>query len=213
MIKTLYQLNEAISNGLAWRKKELSSLRILATSLKRDHEKAAIRRSAIPIMYSHWEGFVKDIATCYLEYVSRQRLKCSDVSTNLLALACRATIKEAGASERPVIHTQLVDFLVLNQQADLRIPYQDAVQTRSNLNSSVLQDILWVTGMNYSTFYRTKEILIDGSLLANRNLIAHGKGIEVDEPTYIQLHVLVVDLLDGFATDIENAATAGIYRR
>jgi hypothetical protein len=213
MIKTLYQLNAALTEGLAWRKKELANLKVLATTLKRDHERAAVRRAAVPIMYSHWEGYVKDGATAYLEFIARQRLKCFEVSTNLLALACRSSIKEAGASERPYVHTQLVDFLVLQETEDLRIPYRDAIQTRSNLNSAVLQDVLWVAGLDYSALYQTKAMLIDGSLLASRNQIAHGKGVQIDEVSYMQLHDLVVELLDGFATDVENAAISSRYRR
>jgi hypothetical protein len=213
MIRTQYQLNEALTRALAWRKHELSNLKLLATTLKREHERSAVRRAALPIIYSHWEGFIKEAATAYLEYVSRRGLKCREVQTNLLALACRGAIRESAASERPHIHSQLIDYLLLNENDPIRIPYADVINTRSNLSSEVLQDILWVIGIEYSDTYRTKAPLIDGSLLATRNEIAHGRGKQVDEESFLQLHGLVVELLDVFAADIENAAVMEGFRR
>jgi hypothetical protein len=213
VIRTAYQLSEALTKSLAWRKHELSNLRLLHATLNRDHQRAALRRASLPIVYAHWEGFVKTAATHYLEFVSRQGLKCREVQTNMLALACRGTIREAAVSDRPHIHTQLIDFLVLNEEDPLRLPFKDVINTRSNLNSEVLQDILWVIGIAYGPTYRTKELLIDGSLLSIRNDIAHGRGREVDEVTYHQLHDLVLELIDAFHTDVENAAYTGGYRR
>jgi hypothetical protein len=61
--------------------------------------------------------------------------------------------------------------------------------------------------------YALKFALIDGSLLKNRNDIAHGDEVEVDDPTYTQLHGLVVELLNLTTTAIENAAAQKTYLR
>lgn len=213
MIRTLYQLSEELDNSLAWRKRELSNLKLLESASKRDFERATVRRAGLPLIYAHWEGFVKEAATAYLEFISRQGLKCREVQTSILALACRDAIKESAASDRPHIHSQLIDYLLLNQQDPLRIPYKGVVNTRSNLNSEVLRDIHWMIGVPYLSDFQTKELLIDGSLLAKRNAVAHGRGDPVDEDTFRELHALVVELLNLFRNAVENAASSALYRR
>jgi hypothetical protein len=58
-IRSVLELSEALDEASAWRKKELSTLRILIATRGRAHEQAALRRAAVPILYAHWEGFAK----------------------------------------------------------------------------------------------------------------------------------------------------------
>jgi hypothetical protein len=91
--------------------------------------------------------------------------------------------------------------------------FQRNVSAESNLNSEVLKNILEEIGLVCEPTYALKFTLIDGSLLKNRNDIAHGDEVEVDDPTYTQLHGLVVELLNLTTTAIENAAAQKTYLR
>ena len=95
-IRSVYELSEAMRSALSWRRKELEILKMLIKKHKRKHERyVALHRAAVPVLYAHWEGFVKQAATFYLELVSRQWLKLSELSSNFVTIACRSHFKNA----------------------------------------------------------------------------------------------------------------------
>jgi hypothetical protein len=213
VIRTLDDLNTKLDDALAWRKKELSAL-YLTVARSRAHEAAILRRAAVPILYAHWEGFTKQAASFYLELVSRRRLTYRQLKTNFVAIACRKTLKEAAASERIDIHGQFVNFLLLNQDERARIPFEKTIDSKGNLNSAVLREIIFALGVPYNIHWTGKELLIDGSLLKMRNDIAHGKRVEVDQDSFEQLYRLIMDgILDQLRDTIENAAAIEGYLR
>jgi CRISPR/Cas system CSM-associated protein Csm2 small subunit len=168
----------------------------------------------VPILYAHWEGFTKHAASLYLEFVSRRRLTYRQLRTNFVAIACRQALKEVAASERIDIHGQLVDFLLLNQDERAKIPFEKVIDSKGNLNSTVLREIIFALGVPYSIQWTAKELLIDGSLLKMRNDIAHGRRVEVDQASFEQLYRLLMDgILDQLRDTIENSAAVQGYRR
>ena len=76
-IKNLTDLGEKIDNELAWRKKELTSIKVDVESsqIKEKSEQSRAIRSGIAMLYAHWEGAIKSIAEFYLIYVSGLNLK------------------------------------------------------------------------------------------------------------------------------------------
>ena len=210
-IRSLLELNDVISRELSWRKKELATLSILVQK-RRQHERAVLLRTAVPILYAHWEGFVKNTASYYLQYVSRRKLKYSDLQSNFIALACKAALLESLQSNKIILLRQVVEFLMLNQMETSKIPYINVIDTESNLNSAVFINILHQIGLSYDNFYITKELSIDGSLLKKRNAIVHGENLEVTEREFSELSQLVLDLLEYFRSQIENAASTGLFK-
>ena len=57
--------------------------------------------------------------------------------------------------------------------------------------------------------YLSKEQIIEERLIKNRHSIAHGRGVNIDQEDYDDLHVLVVELLDLFRDDLENSGRKG----
>jgi len=207
------ELNNALNKALAWRKKEISNLHLLIQDCPREHQKKVLRRSGIMIYYAHWEGFTKQAANFYLEMVSRQKLLYKDLKTCFVAIACRSKIRDAAASKQTDIHTKLIEFITFSQDETAKIPFDDIIDTESNLNTKVLQNLLFTIGLDLNDYWKTKFCLIDGSLLKTRNEIAHGENVEVDEATYTQCHDLVVDFLYYLKDVIENAAVTESYKR
>jgi hypothetical protein len=192
-------------------------------------------RSGTAILYAHWEGFVKNAATSYVEFVARQNLKYSELAPNFLALAVKKQLNEAQGSHRAVIFTKVVDFLItgleskcLNQRYEptgqapagispqgagnepKEIQWDDAIKTQSNLSSEVLKDIICILGLDYS-LYETKEKIIDETLLRSRNEIAHGQYLLIGFDQYMELHHEIISLMDLFRDQIENAAISKYY--
>ncbi|MEO1802072.1 MAG: MAE_28990/MAE_18760 family HEPN-like nuclease, partial [Cyanobacteria bacterium J06629_2] len=69
-----------------------------------------------------------------------------------------------------------------------------------------------ILGIDFSS-YSTKSVLIDTKLLKARNEIAHGEYSTSDRDEYLELHVEVINMLDLFSNDIQNAAITKDYLR
>lgn len=61
--------------------------------------------------------------------------------------------------------------------------------------------------------YSTKKAVIDDKLLFYRNRIAHGERVELEVSDYDIMQATVLELVDSFRNDIENAALTKKYQR
>ena len=91
------------------------------------------------------------------------------------------------------------------------MPASAGVNTKANLKSEVLQEIMMSLGLDYSRL-STKEKLIDEKLLANRNRIAHGQYLNVAYAEYLELHVEVLGMMQEIFDQIDERASRGAYR-
>jgi hypothetical protein len=213
-IHTVEQLDDALSEAIVWRKKELASLRALVQSRRLSHSKLnCLIRSGIAILYAHWEGFIKEAGTSYLEFVSTQRLKYKELAPNFIALAMKKQLDQAKQTTQATVYVEVVEFLLsdLSQRSHISCDSK-SIETHSNLSSKVLENIMCTLGLDYSIF-RTKEKLIDQKLLKKRNNIAHGKYLTVDESEFIEIYEEVINMMELFRNQIINSAFMGKYKR
>lgn len=211
-IRTLSNLQDAVDAEMAWRKHELSAVRANVDSARKFAKETAIR-AGIALLYAHWEGGIKNIATYYLEYVAMQGLSYGQLKPNFLAISIKNDMTSFEESKKATIHTTVVSN-VLNMQTDKsRIPVEGVIKTASNLNSVVFTEIMATIGLD-DVQYQSAYKLIDEVLLGKRNVIAHGERLEsisMDEQRYFEIHDKVLSLLIQFATQITNAATQKSY--
>ena len=210
-IPSLYHLNDFLDTQLSWRKKELTTLK-LAVGNARTSSLNTLLRAAVCLLYSHWEGFIKEAATGYICFVALQGLKFRDVTPNLVALGLRAEIQNAGRSNLSTLHTDLTQKMMGSQDEPFRPNWDEAINTESNLNSKVLREVLCAVGVNNAE-YISKGPIIDERLVMNRNSIAHGQGVVIGRDDYDDLHDMILQMLDLFRNDVENAAVLGSYKR
>lgn len=208
-IRTLTQLIDKLDEEIAWRKKELIYIKTLAEKNRYKSTSDALLRSGITILYAHWEGFIKSAATLYLEFVARQNLKYDELTANFLAVAIKKKLSEAHETYKAIVFTKVAEFFVSGLSEKCSIQWEETIKT-SNLNSDILRDITCMLGLDYSK-YETKEKEIDESLLRSRNEIAHGKYLLIDFDQYIKLHYEMINLMDLFKSQIENAAASKAY--
>ena len=211
-IRTREELVNAIDADFSWRKKELSVLlSMIHGSRGQSPAMEALLRCAVPILYAHWEGFVKLAACSYLEYVGRKQVPYGELSKAFAAWALRSEIRKIGSTQRVSNLLPAVDLLVDRLSEPSQLPWRGGVET-SNLNSEVFRDIVLSLGLDYSP-YESREKLIDGTLLHYRNNIAHGRGMILDAGRYLDLQREIVGLMEDFRTQIENAALLGHFSR
>ncbi len=211
-IRTVEQLTDILNEDFAWRKKELSQVKSQVESKNVSEQKHKLfLRSGICILYAHWEGFVKLASNSYLEYVSMQRLSYNQLANNFVALAMKEKLKEVQDTNKPSLYIPVCDFFLFELKERSSLP-KDVISTASNLSSGILKEITLILGLDFS-FYSTKSKLIDEKLLKSRNEIAHGQYLLIDRQEYLELHQEVINLLEIFRNQIENACINKNYLR
>ena len=207
-IRTEDEFQDAVDSETAWRKKELSSISSnIATSKK------AIR-AGIALLYAHWEGLIKNLATYYLCYVSFQNCRYDELKCNFMALSINKEIKLFKESKKASIHNQVVNKIRTEGSYKAKIPYEDVIKTGSNLNSEVFIEIMETIGLDYAE-YEPSFVMIDEVLLKMRNEIAHGErleSIDLDEKRFKEIYDVVTDLMNKFVAQITNAVYLKEYK-
>lgn len=203
-IRTKEELQDNLAADLAWRKKELSNLHNDVKTASPKKLPTAIRCSVV-LLYAHWEGFIKNAAEYYLIYIKFQKLNLNEVNSNILALSLKQKIKEFNATNKATYHVQFVDYFKNKLTERATFSETDSIRTGSNLNSTILEEILATVGIDF-TPYELKSNLIDSQLLNYRNSIAHGNYLPVDKDEYEIMHIEILSMLDRLSTDISNAS-------
>ena len=209
-IKTINQLQNCLDNDLSWRIKEIASLKILVRTSEWMNKNTAVR-AAIPLLYGHWEGFIKNASINYLEFINGQMLTYRELKSCFVVFGLKKKINELVASKNSEISIASLDFIrsEMNERANLKI--ESAIRTEFNLSSKVFANIACSIGINISR-YEGKFNLIDKRLLHRRNNIAHGEYMDIDSNGFRDLADEVISLLRAFKTDIENAVSLEKYK-
>lgn len=208
-IRSKEEFIDQLDTELSWRKKELTFLKGNIKANSSNYK--TFLRSGILLLYAHWEGFIKSSCEFYLSFVKHQKLPYKELRENFIALGLRNKLLEFEQTNKATIHNQMIDFVLnrLGQRAN--IPSENIINTGSNLNSSILCEILSSIGLDYSS-YELKNNLIDSVLLKNRNSIAHGQFVELDDVEFNELHNEIIWMMDDIKTKLSNAAVLEEYR-
>jgi hypothetical protein len=213
-IRSEAELLEYLDTNLKIRKRELTTYKFIVSETNREHEKAVLMRAAIPLIYAHWEGFIKEASTAYLELVSNRKPLLKDLTTNFIAASIRDMLRSTAKTKRIKSYDELVRFVFENYNKHVSFDPGSLVEVEnSNINSDVLQNIMNTVGLEFSGYWETKIQVIDQKLLKHRNEIAHGELVKVNEGLYNDLHTFVVDSLNMYKTLILNAATVSGYKK
>ena len=209
-IQTPLDLQQAMADEFAWRKKELHGIKSLVVANEHTRNLDLHIRSGVTMLYAHWEGFIKEIGGLYLEFVGVRRLKHDQLSQSFLAIAIGRLLRNA-ADGRIESSLAIVRFFQNEMGNRSDLPWKAGIDTKSNLNSAIFREIINSFGLDYSLF-ETKENLLDEKLLRNRNQIAHGKRLLVDFDEYLTIHDEVFAIMQTFYNLVENSAITGGYR-
>ena len=209
-IKTIEQLQNTLDREFSWRLKEIANLKIVVRTSGMMSKNTAVR-AAIPLLYGHWEGFIKNSSTFYLEFVNGQSLTYSELKTCFVVFGVKRKINDLIASKNSNVSITTLNFLreELDERAKLKI--ESAIRTEFNLSSKVFSNIASSIGLSTSN-YESRYHLIDESLLNRRNHIAHGEYLEVDSEGFRDLADQILILLRLYKTDIENAVSLEEYK-
>lgn len=206
---TYDQLTNLIGEDFAWRRKELKIINDYIPEKPSPKQSASLRFS-VPILYAHWEGFVKKSTEIYLEYVARKYLKHNELKPQFIALSLS---KKLGNLEIKNIEekSKTVEFLINELDKNSNILTTNVIQTKSNLKYNIFREILFIIGVSESKFSGYESLIND--LVDARNNIAHGDYLRVDFKTYQIMFIEVQEIMESLKTEIENSALVEGYKQ
>jgi hypothetical protein len=201
-------LHTFLDGDLVWRRRELTTLVGLAQTADAA-SKAAILRSSVPILYAHWEGFGKNCAVKYLEFVSFRSKSYAELSPSFIYLAMSPTLGKIANSPASVAIPMLQDALKFQEKKN-RDKHKSRLNTKSNLRYDVLEDMLTICGLDPSPF-KNYASFIDKELCDPRNSIAHGEDVCPDLELLKRRRNTAFEIMTALQTSVVNAATNKSY--
>ena len=210
-IRTAEDFQSKLDDDFAWRRKELT---VIYTNVKASKplQVSTNIRIGVVMLYAHWEGFIKNAAELYLIFVACKKLKLNQLSSNMIAVSLKYKLKEFEETNKNTVHTQFIDFLLGSLDIRAQIPTDNVIKTQSNLNYSILKEILSTIGVDYQP-YELKEKYIDSQLLNLRNSVAHGQDPEIDEAGFHELYTEITNLMTSIKNEIGNNASTFRYQK
>lgn len=206
-IRTIDELQDYIDKEYSWRRKELTAIKSNIFE-SRSFAKNTALRSGIALLYAHWEGMIKNVATAYLSYVSAQKLYYRDLKNNFWSIVLKNNLEAFDDTRKSSKHNRIIrDIRSMGDQKST-IPYEDIIKTKSNLNSSIFKEIMETIGLDYSQ-YEGNFKLLDEVLLKMRNEIAHGEKpeyMDLDEERFNEIYDKIINMMNMFNIQIVNAA-------
>ena len=213
-MRSIVELSEKIEFNIAWRKKELTALKLQISKETSDF-KSFLLRAGITFAYAHWEGFIKFSSSAYLEFIceriNRKKIAFSKLKPKFQALWISREIKQKFPEE---IHfksmVDLIEEFITNLENHIGINHENIIKTESNLSSKIFKEITQLLRLNYKLF-ETKEKLIDEKLLKKRNDIAHGEFRIIEQMDYEEIHNEVISMINKFQDEIINNAISETF--
>lgn len=195
---------------LIWRRKELSDLKA-AIKTADEEAKSPLLRALIAMSYAHWEGYVRNCANRYFEYLTLKRRRFDEferqVYINSVLVRLDALHKGRVSVES---RCELVNEILEGTGKRFSYVHPDLIDTRSNLSTDVVKDICRICGVD-ATHFDDNRTFIDVILLKRRNAIAHGQveWIRADEIDDLVTRILA--LMAYFRTLLENKVYTKAY--
>ncbi len=210
-IRSAYEMQDFMDKEHSWRIKEISTLKSEVRSSGHLKTETVIRAS-IPLLYAHWEGFIKNGSEAYLNYVTNQRLKYDELKPCFMIHGVKRRLNELTQSNQTKKNIDIIRFLMDETDTRATLSYRGIIDTESNLDSRVFENIASSIGIDTSQ-YETKYNFIDKSLLDRRNRIAHGEYLDVNQNDFLVLSDELLEILRQFKNDIENSTALDKYTK
>jgi len=208
--RTPSEFSDFLDEEFAWRLKEIADIKSAIKGVELTSQKSIIR-AGVPILYAHWEGFVKICSETLVNYIDRQGIILRRLRPCYIVFGVKKLISELQNSNNALNNIEVVNFFLNNLDSRADLSVSGELSTGSNLSSIVFERIATSIGVDAGR-YETKYVLIDTSLVNRRNKIAHGDYLDLDSASFADLANEVIGLLRSFRIDIENIVTTESFK-
>ena len=204
-IRSESEFQDKIDTDISQLRKDILNLKGLLLNSKNKNE-LLLAKCLVVLSYSHWEGFVKNATKYYLMLIKFRGDSQDKYSREFRSsLFYRQIMKNTDSVVNKIVLTE--DCLYNNRS--LVIDEGDLSDTESNLDFKTLKKILFNVGLRSSVF-DTKEMYIN-EIVGDRNTFAHGELQPYTVSDAIDIADTVLELMDYYKTEIENAVSLKRY--
>lgn len=166
--------------------------------------KTVLLRALITLIYAHWEGYVRECANRYFEYLKIRNKPYAELErqiyVNTFLVRLDALHRSRSSLEK---RCALVNDILNGTTSTFRYVHPMLIDTKSNLNTNVTKEICLICSVDPSHF-ETKRIFIDQLILKRRNAVAHGQQEFIHENEVDSLVTEILGLMQHFRTLLEN---------
>lgn len=208
---TIEEFQNNLFESLSWRRKELNLIKnkMIPNSYGTPLNEM-LRRAGVLLLYAHWEGYIKEAFTFYLQHVSFQRKKYSELKPQFIALCLKSKINNMETNKFET-QTKSIEFLIDKFESRSNIPHKKIINTKANLSFNVFNDLLFVIGVEQKKYLNKKDII--NELLESRNHIAHGKMHSMNDTVFLTFFDEFDNLMNSLNTDLINIAAMKEYQK
>ena len=211
-IATANDLEFLLDDDLRWRLREISTLKGLVEKSPEGLPKDTVLRAALPLLYAHWEGYIKLSSDRYLVYVYGRRPSAVSLKPSLAYTFLEPRFKGLGGGSGNFKPEDAILFAEEAKSVTTRPNPSVMVNTKSNLRYDVLCDIVDRLAINdFSDLI--SESTLNELLCDKRNHIAHGKSVPVTEESFSDLRDEFTELMRSFKNRLVTAASNKEYLR
>jgi hypothetical protein len=176
-------------------------------------ERQALLRAGTPLLYAHWEGFTKGAAIAYGSYLSGLGLRYEEILESFQGLEAISEVRQlAELKKRIFASSTILSKLRTIPSKSVKLPLTDYIGNVGNLNFELFSEVSSFVGVSIQGI-ETKKALIDVSLLKNRNDVAHGEFVQIDETEFSTLLDEIFDIMSAFKTEIQNSVAQKGFMR
>ena len=199
------QILDEILENISWRLEEVRQYDSIINSLTSidnesyDMQVSLLLRSAIPMVYAHWEGFVVSTLNKLFTYLNSLELGSIQYCHNYLTTAYEQSLQSLVDSKN--FDKRKKHLINLYNNFSTQVKFNKKIDTKSNLTFSVLQEICLKVNLDDTKF---NEYKIELDKLVNiRNSIAHG---DVQSNIFTEFKDIeqYIDLLEALMLDFNN---------
>lgn len=197
-----------LTDDLTWRIKEISALKSMVDKSPVGLPKSAALRAALPMLYAHWEGYIKNASDHYLTFVYGRRPMAMSLKPALAYAFLEPKFRGAGGGTSTFTPQGAIEFAESAKNMGTKPNQNVMVNTKSNLRYEVLEEI--TTRLAIEDFLAlTSRPRINDMLCDKRNFIAHGKSVPITEESFEEIRLEITDLMRSFK---DRLVTAGSNR-
>jgi predicted DNA-binding protein len=197
---------EKLDRDWAWRIREIVSHTLLLSNAD-SHQETLLAKLGVILLYSHWEGFVKNATKEYLLIFSRDDMK--SVSPHVQAVFF---LKHLQKNQYVNVDYKLaIESVERISRCDIVATREikDVVNVKSNLNASVFKDLLSIVNVD-DDFIELKSNYIDREFVGVRHAVAHGSHRVISKDGYTELKEVILKLIEMFKSFIVDSASRHI---
>jgi len=209
-LRTIDLLESYLDSELSWRKQETTTINMSIKTSKLKAKDANVRAGVV-LLYSHWEGFIKNSSQAYLNHICCKGIPYTNLKNNFRAIGIKEDCKSL--SSKSLDYQLFIVDSVRSPKGKFKVNPESIIDRGPNLKSEVLKEIISTIGFDYGP-YELKKNLIDERLVKNRNKIAHGhKNYDSEDlrDSFSEIKEEIFEMLEIFKSQVIVAANNQDY--